>query len=221
MSDHRDDGRLRADVWQLLNQAEVRLPGISQAALRAELYDVMRIWFDETNSWQESINFLIVPNTTDYPIVPTEGRITRLLYVIDKNLVPQPASMPVRGIVSFRAPYNLQPGQSGQTMTARVVKNVTEPFTNRGIACFPTSVLQDWGHYILDGLVGRAMLHPKKSWSDPQLGVQHYQRFRDGEARCRADTAKQNLVGGQAWWYPQQWRTRNQRGGVSVTGSPW
>lgn len=223
MSDHRDDGRLRDYVLQLLNQAEVRLPGISQAALRAEFYDVMRIWFDETNSWQESISFNVVPNVLDYPIVPSSGQIIRLIGVVDKNNIPQPnALMPIPGIVSFTSLYPTG-GAFGsvQQMTARVVNNVTAPFSNRGIPQFPSGVLEQWGRYLLDGLVGRAMLHPDKSWSNPQLGVRHSQSFQDGIARVRSDTARRNTVGAQAWAFPQQWRTRNQRGGVSVTGSPW
>ncbi len=217
MSDHRDDGKLRANALQLLNQAEVRLTGISQAALRAELYDVMRIWFDETNQWQESIDFNVVPNVLDYPIVPNDGMIIRLIGVIDQNKVPQTnALMPVPGIVSFTNQFS-----NVQTFTARVVKNVCSPFDNRGIPRFPSSVLDIWGHYILDGLVGRAMLQPNKSWSNPQIGLQHYQRFRDGAGRARVDTAKRNTVGAQAWAFPQTWRTRGQHGGVSVTGSPW
>jgi len=102
MSDHRDDGRLRAYCLQLLNQAEVRLLGISQAALRAEFYDTMRTWFDETNCWQESIDFAIVPNVLDYPIVPTSGRIMRFVGVIDGNFVSLPATMPQLGTVSGR-----------------------------------------------------------------------------------------------------------------------
>ncbi len=224
MSDHRTDGQLESYVLQLLNQAEVRLTGISQAALRAELFDTMRTWFDETNCWQESIDFAVVPNVLNYPIVPSLGRIIRLLGVIDGNFVGQPAFMPDIGTISFRFDYiQTQTAQRGNAavMTARVVLNVDGPFENHGIPQFPSWVLPIWGTYILDGLVGRCMLHSNKSWSNPQLGVTNVGRFRDGMGRLRADTAKQNTIGAQAWAFPQTWRTRNQRGGVSVTGSPW
>lgn len=224
MSDHRDGGNLRPYVLQLLNQAEVRLTGISQAALRAEFFDVMRVWFDETNCWQESIQFAVTPNVIDYPIVPTEGRIVRMVGVIDSNLVSQPALMPKLGTVSFTNDYiQTQTANRGQQaiMTARVVLNVDGPFENHGIPQFPSWVLPTWGTYILDGLVGRCMLHPQQSWTDLRLGNTHVGRFRDGFNRCRVDTARQNTIGAQAWAFPQTWRTRNQRGGVSVTGSPW
>ncbi len=216
MSDHRDDGKLRSYAWQLLNQAELRLVGISQAALRAELFDVMRIWFDETNSWQESINFTVVPNVLDYPIVPSSGRIIRLISVGDQNNTSQPGFMPSLGTISFIQPYS-----SLQTLTARVVLNVEHPFENRGIPQFPSWVLPQWGHYILSGLVGRCADQPAKSWSNPQQSTRSLEHFQDGIGRVRADVAKANTVGAQAWAYPQTWRTRGQRGGVSVTGSPW
>lgn len=224
MSDHREAGRLRAYALQLLNQAEVRLLGISQAALRAEFYDTMRVWFDETNCWQESIQFAIVPNVVDYPIVPSAGRIMRFIGVVDGNFVSLPALMPQLGTVSFRNDFILtQSAISGQSsiVTARVVLNVDAPFENHGIPSFPSWVLPTWGTYILDGLVGRCMLHPDKSWSNTSLGVLHTGRFRDGCGRVRGDTAKQNTIGAQAWAFPQTWRTNSQQGGVSTTGSRW
>jgi hypothetical protein len=224
MSDHRDDGRLRDYALQLLNQAEVRLLGISQAALRAEFYDVMRTWFDETNCWQESIKFAIVPHVIDYPIVPSSGRILRFVGVVDGNNISLPGLMPQLGTVSFRNDFiMMQSAISGNSaiVTARVVLTVDAPFQNHGIPIFPSWVLPAWGTYILDGLVGRCMLHPDKSWSNVALGANHLGRFRDGYDRCRADTAKQNTIGAQAWAFPQTFRTRNQRGGVSTTGSTW
>lgn len=224
MSDHRDDGRLRSYVLQLLNQAEVRLLGISQAALRAELYDVMRTWFDETNSWQESIPFALVPNVTDYPIVPSAGRIMRFVGVVDGNNVSLPGLMPQLGTVSFRSDFIVTQTAirgSASLVTARVVLNVDAPFENHGIPSFPSWVLPTWGVYILDGLVGRCMLHPDKSWSNTALGSIHWSRFRDGMGRVRGDTAKQNTIGAQAWAFPQTFRTNSQVGGVSTTGSRW
>lgn len=216
MSDHRDDGRLRPYVWQLLNQAEMRLVGVSQAALRAEFYDTMRIWFDETNCWQESIKFNVVKDVLNYPIVPSSGRITRLLGVVDQNKISQPGIMPTLGIVSFQNPYS-----DTQTFTARVVLNVDTPFENRGVPQFPSWVIPQWGHYILDGLVSRAMMQPNKSWSNPQSAAMYNKLFYDGVGRVRSDVAKANTIGAQAWWFPQTWRSRGQRGGVSTTGSPW
>jgi len=215
MSDHRDDGKLRSYVWQLLNQAEMRLVGVSQAALRAELYDTMRVFFDETNAWQESIKFNVVKDVLDYPIVPSYGRIIRLLGVVDQNRTSQPGIMPTLGIVSFQNPYS-----DTQLFTARVVLNVDAPFENRGVPQFPAWVLPQWGHYILDGLVSRMMMQPDKSWTDPQNGQMYNRLFYDGIGRVRSDTARANTIGAQAWTYPQTWRTTGQRGGVSV-GTRW
>ena len=184
----------------------------------------MRTWFDETNCWQESIQFAIVPNVIDYPIVPSSGRILRFVGVVDGNNCSLPGLMPDLGKVSFRNDFiMMQSAISGNSalVTARVVLTVDAPFENHGIPVFPSWVLPTWGTYILDGLVGRCMLHPDKSWSNNALGANHLGRFRDGYDRCRADTAKQNTIGAQAWAFPQTFRTRSQRGGVSTTGSAW
>src|SRR6266498_3128014 len=112
----------KADVDFLLNQARVKLPGASDAELKATLFDVLRELFNVSSAWTEDVPVLIVPNSLEYTVVPSGGAIIRLAGVLDANNLPQPAIMPTIGTILFRAPYNVS-----AEFTAPLVKTVSFP----------------------------------------------------------------------------------------------
>jgi hypothetical protein len=196
---------------QLMGQASMALSGVSDVGLKVQLFDVLQRFFDESNCWQEIIKFMVVPETTDYPLVPVNGgRIHRLYAVLDQNAVPQPAVMPTLDTVQFLYPYT-----DVQPMTAVVIKTVTDP-----LDCYPPGV-PEWllpVHYLtlLNGLLGGMMLQPGTSYSNTQLANYHTQKFRDGIAHARVAMMRMNTVGSQSWGFPQQFRVGGQKGGVST-----
>lgn len=204
-------GRKKQYLDQLLNVAQTRLVGASMAGLKAELFDTLREMFGDSGAWMEDISLTVIPNTTSFRIEPTSGEIIRLVGVMDPNLIPQPASMPTIGTIFFPYPYTII-----QTMKVRVSKNVSDPFCNKGVPCFPLVFLSVHGGVVLDGLLGRMYMHPASSYGNDAKAAYHLSRFRDGVARVRQDAVRANTLGVNAWAYPQQFRTRGQRGGVSV-----
>jgi hypothetical protein len=195
---------------QLMGQASVSLAGVSDTELRVQLFDVLQRFFDESNCWQESIRFTVIPDTLDYPLKPLSGRILRLWGVLDQLAVPQQAIMPELGILRFIYPYT-----DTQQMLAIVVKTVTDP-----LSCYPPGV-PSWllpTHYLtlLSGLLGNIMLQPGQSYTNIPLANYHIQKFRDGIAHARVAMAKANTVGAQNWAFPQQFRVTGQKGGVST-----
>jgi hypothetical protein len=196
---------------QLMGQAKVSLSGASDVGLRAQLFDTLQRFFDESNCWQEIIVFNVVSETLDYPLYPVNGgRILRLLGVLDQNRVPQAAIMPEIGTVRFQYPYS-----QTQPMAAFLIKTVTDPLT-----CFPPGV-PEWllpTHYLtlLHGVLGEMMLQPGMSFSNPQMANYHTQKFRDGIAHARVATMKANTVGAQNWVFPRNFHVSSQRGGVST-----
>jgi hypothetical protein len=197
--------------WQkLLGQTKVILTGASDVELKVQLFEVLQEFFDQSNCWQETIRFVVVPDTLTYPLTPTSGRILRLYGVIDQNNVSQPALMPEIGTIQFQYPYT-----NTQTMTARVVKTVTDP-----LSCYPPGI-PDWilpvhGLGLLHGMLGNMMMQPGQSYSNPQQSGFHLQKFNDSKAHARVAMMKMNTVGAQSWTYPQTYRTYGQKGGVST-----
>lgn len=205
----------KQDFDRLMRQANVKLIGASDAGIKGELYDVFQEFFNVSSSWLENLDFTIIAGTVDYDLAPTEGQIIRLAGVVDANNIPQPALMPARGRVSLRD----VPSSGGAVFTATVIKNVVLPTTRDQVPLVPDWVLPVYHNVILDGLLGRMMSHMNKSYFSEQLSVYHLRRFRDGIAGARVDALRRNTMGAQAWAFPQTFRTRGQRGGVS-TGSP-
>lgn len=199
------------DLNQLLNNVAVKLPGASQAMIKSELYDVLREFFLDSSCWLQDIDVLVVPDTVDYDLVPDGGQIIRLAGVVDENGIPQPAIMPEVGRIKFRNAYT-----DNHTFVATVVKSVAQPVGESGIPAFPDFVLTVWGYYILDGILGKMMNQIAKSYSNPKQAIYHLARFRDGISMARTAALRRNSFGTQAWGYPQSFKTRGQKGGVSV-----
>ena len=74
------------DVDRLLNLARTELVGASDAGIKAQLYDVCREFFKDSNSWYEHISIPVVANQRHYRITPRDGgMILRLVAMWDSN----------------------------------------------------------------------------------------------------------------------------------------
>ena len=199
------------DFRILVTQALVKLPGASEAAIKHELFDVLREFFNDSGAWIEDIPINIIPNTTVYSAVPTQGgMLFQLTGVIDQNNITQPALMPELGTIVFRNPYS-QPA----VFIATFMETVLAPFTQDFMPVMPDWVLPLWGVGILDGLIGKMQGQFGKPYSAQSSGY-HLARFRNAIAQARVAALHRNTLGAQSWIYPQAGHISSQRGGVSV-----
>lgn len=201
------------ETVKLLAHANSLLTGATNAEILISYYDTLKEFFSGSNRWMESLGFMVIPDTLDYPLNVVTGRIMRLLNVIDQNNVPQAAVMPEIGTVHFLYPYS-----QTQPMMAIVAKNVTHPFKDGKPASppIPDWVLADYGVGILEGVVGKMMAEDGQSYSNPQKANFYMLRFRNAVSQARADAMRMSMVGSQAWAFPQQFRTVNQKSGIST-----
>jgi len=195
---------------KLLGQAKVGLMGASTTQLKVQLFDVLHEFFDQSCCWTELINFTAIPDTLDYPLKTTQGRILRLEAVLNQHNHQEQAIMPDIGTVHFLYPFTQQ-----QPMTAIVIKTVTDP-----LVCYPPNI-PDWilpKHHqvLLHGLLGQMMMIPAQSYSNPQLAQFYMQKFNDGITGAYVASVKANTVGAQTWMFPQSHRSSSQRGGIST-----
>ena len=204
------------DVDRLLNLARTELVGASDAGIKAQLYDVCREFFKDSNSWYEHIKLPIVAGQRHYRITPAEdGMILRLVAIWDSNRIALPAILPHLDPPSAELelvyPQNVN-------MTARVVvtKQIVEPTTKTMLPEAPRWLLPVYHETILDGLLGKMMGQTTKSYSNDTQSVYQLRRFRDGIMQARVASERANLYGGQAWRFPGAFRTNSQRGGVST-----
>src|SRR6266568_4313418 len=201
------------DIKQLINQARVKLVGTSEAAIKLELFDVLKEFFDYSSCWFEDINIIIAGDgvTQTYTVVPNGGQIIRLAGVVDANGFPQAAIMPTPGDITFSTPFTV-----AQTFTATVIKNVEAPLPKAGFADIPEWVLKLHGICILDGLLGKKMSESAKPYTDKKTAEYHLRRFLTETSKARTAALRRNTFGTQAWSFPRTFQSRTQRGGVSL-----
>jgi hypothetical protein len=204
------------DFERLMNQARVKLPGASESGLKGELFDVINEFFDVTNAWFEWMPIQIVPNLQLYAVNPQKGgMIIRLVCIFDPNKVILPAHMaeiePPGAKIFLTWPQNIV-----MTAHAMFIKNIVLPNTKDEIPDAPSWLLPMYERYILAGLLGAMMAQPTKGYTNMAQSQYHLKRFRDGMAMVKTAVARSNLVGGQSWRFPSQFRSNSQRGGVST-----
>ena len=210
----------KLDFDQFMNQARIKLTGASDAGIKAELYDTLREFFEDSNCWTELLDVNVQVGVRDYLLNPLQGgMIIRLVSVIDKSFFPIAAFMPVLGTLTLlNAPSQTSP--PGNPYTVKVVETVKLPTTKDMIPIIPDWVFPMYGIHILDGLLGRMMSQPNKSFSNATMAVYHLKRFRTGIQIARTAAQRENLVGAQSWAFPNNFRTEGQRGGVVTAWPP-
>jgi hypothetical protein len=214
----------KQDFDRFMGQVRTKLAGSSDAGIKAELFEVLDEFCDDTTAWQEQIALNVlagtpsVPNTV-YDLVPQQGgTIIRLIAVFDPNLIPVPAFMPTG------AQNNLEVGQlnlvnpvnTAQTMTVIVGKTVVLPTQKDEVPDFDQTLFRRYMRVMIDGVLGKMMGHANKTYSNASGSTYHLVKFNDGKAMARIQTQRQNTQGAQAWSYPQQFRSHGQRGGIST-----
>jgi hypothetical protein len=220
----------KQDFDQLMNQARVKIMGASDAALKAELFDVLTEFFDVSSCWSEHIPIDGVAYQREYPLPIHEGQIIRFGGCFANSTFPtqaayeaalalnpaQPggwypmgAAMPDIGVMVLS---NCSIPNTNQFMRATVIKNVVLPTTRDMVPIAPDWVLPRYHLGILDGLMGKMMNQASKSYSNDALGTYHLKRFQEAISRARVAAIKANTYGAQAWRFPQSFSTRTQHG---------
>lgn len=203
----------KKDWEQLITQATVKLVGVSDKGLKGELYDVMSEFFRDSSCWTQTVQLNAVPERCSYPLQVNEGQIIRLVgvFACDGHLIP--AVMPNIGeLILGRAP------NTAETIYAEVVTNVALPTSRDQMPIAPDWALPIHHLGLLDGLLGKMMSQPGKSFANERMATYHLKRFRDAIALARVSKLRANTNGTQAWRFPQSFRTNSQQGGVPATG---
>jgi len=205
-------------IRMFMINARIDVVGASDAGIRIALYDLLAHFFEFTGIWQEQIAFTTAPDVQEYTFVPggtPPGQIIRLQYVIDQNNIVQPASLPIMDPVTVRLRDTPNTAWDG---TACFAKSVVI-----GDDCevpeIPDWIWQRWMPVIMHGVMGKMMLTPSKSYTDAKAGTYHWRFYERDASLIRGMVLRQNTYGTNSWMYPQSWRMRGQRGGVSV-GNP-
>ena len=214
----------KQDFERFMGQVRTKLAGASDAGIKAELFEVLDEFCDDTTAWQEQIalNALAATNTSTnlvYDLVPQQGgTIIRLLGVFDPNQIFVPAFIPTGANSDLEVgQLNLvNPVNTAQVLTVLVAKTVLLPTQKDQIPVFDQTLFRRYLRVMIDGVLGKMMGHQSKSYSNAAGSTYHLTKYQDGKAMARVQTARQNTFGAQSWTFPQQFRSHGQRGGVST-----
>jgi hypothetical protein len=211
------------DVEMFLNNARVHLTGASDAGIKLELFNTIKVFLKDSNSWLEHIRVPVTAGTQEYLVTPRNGgQIIRIEAIRDGNWFPVKAAMPNIPTLTVYQPVQMTtpPVSANDTSLGGdkpwwllAIKNIDLPRTKEELPVAPDFVLKRYSEAILSGVLSRMMIQPQKSYSNPQLGAYHRKLFLDGIVEARQEAWTQNLFGGQRWIFPQTWRTNNQKGG--------
>lgn len=200
------------DLLRFQNMLRMRLIGASDNGIKAELYDVLHTFFDDSNSWTEDLTVTTVQNQQEYDIAPAEdGQIVRLAGVLDQNMMPVAASLSDTSTLYLRDLPN-----AGQVLTVTVIKTVCLPTDSTMVPIAPDWTLKLYAPYVMAGVMAAMQGTATATYYDPKSQAVNLAKFRSGIARARRDALHRHTVGVQSWVFPQSFATRNQRSGVSA-----
>jgi hypothetical protein len=219
------------DFTHFMNQARMKLTGASDAGIKSELFEVLREFFEGSNSWRHATHFNVVAGQQKYFVEPDDGgQIIRLLGVEDGNHCTQAAFMPEFGEIHVRYPINVTTVQpltappypiiANAPWRAWFVENIKLPTTNDLTPIVPKWVFKVYQTYLLDGLLGKMMSQEGKSYTNDEKAAYHLRRFLAGIQIVRTAANRANTVGAQNWRYPRGWSSGSQRGYMSTPFPP-
>ena len=196
-----------ASMNRLVENATFRLPGALPGAMLPELYAVLDDFFQVTKCWHENIPFIATPaaatyladpDAYTYELIPTMGKIVRLVWASELDGAVVAASMPVPGdLVLAHSPAVTT------SCIARTTITVADPVTRDGYPECPDWVISKYNSGLLDGLLGRMMSQIAKPYSNAQMAMMHLKKFRSTMSSAHVQTLRQNVQGAQSWRFPQ------------------
>lgn len=197
------------DLTRLLNNARVHLPGAIDVNLQLEFFNVLNDFFQNSNIWQQDIEFPVLGTDADPTTYEVEqygaASIVRLLWTVNSAGRPVGASMQTPGEILLNTAATVN-----DTLTATVSLTVDDPLTSDGYPEFPAWTLTKYGTGILEGLIGRMMAQPAKPYTNEKLAIFHTRKFTGAISQAKYEALHRNVNNGQAWRFPQTFATRRR-----------
>lgn len=187
-------------VDHILDSARSRLPGAMDKQVLFELADTLNEFFRMSNCWRETVTINVYDSAVlQYEVFTDDlpARMISLLSVVDANNALIGATMISPNLLTF----SREPTIGAYNVSA--ILTVTNKQASEDYPRFPQWVANTYGDVIACGLVGRMAAMPAKPYSSPNHAAYYSRKFKSEANAARAMANRQNLVGGQAWQYPQ------------------
>lgn len=188
---------------RLMTTIRPHLPGAVDEAIIQELFLACQDYFKKSMSWQEELDFVVRAGEDRGMVMPFAGRIDMLVGVMNRDRRQVfGAFMPDNGTVALR--HRLH---ADETFTAVVTLTVTDPTDKKSYPIIPAPVVEAATDDLIHGILSRMMSQPSKPYTNLMMAQFHGTKFNGGASRARNAVRTGNVFGGQAWQFPQQFRT--------------
>ena len=209
-------------IVRLIDTARLQTSGCLEGTLRLEFFNALKEFLRRSDCWREDVDIPTLPGVSDYEL-PTwgTGSVTKLVWLEGKRPPTSPQNPNARG-----SPKNgmlLHPETLGPVLRldytpavpelwyAHVALTCADPTDSDGLPQMPAWIAEAYHDQLTSGLLSRVLLHPNKPYSNKDLAGYHGRRFNEGMALAKKDALQGYRHGGQAWTFPQTFRTRTQR----------
>ena len=207
----------------LFERVKSEIPAVPDVLLRHQINATAIDFTTDTNTFVEEVPVNVVPNTAQYPLTFIDGgKACRLLLVYDPNLVKDGSYTWADASITMRIPGILRlarvPTQP-QAWVAVVAKSCGTPQVTTDIPPKPTGYLEI-DSWIVDryydtmyyGVMWLLQRMPAKPFRDPKAAAENYAQYTSGKSTAKANDQWKNIYNGQAWMYPQAFRTITRKG---------
>lgn len=191
-----------------------RTPGAERKVVQQELINTLREFFNVSSCWRKTLVYDLKSGKTKYYLSPEDSysnvirvhRVTvdgRALNFKSSKFVVMPSENDGTTPTSYYTPdpdvvvIDYAPSE---TVTDGIEFYVSLT-PNRNVKRVPEIAVTQYYDVILDGVLGRLMMHPAKPYSNPMAAQYHLRRFRSGVADAKAKGNVGNIPG-QNWTYP-------------------
>lgn len=215
-----------ASLARIIDNAKVSLPGAMDGAIRRQLFNTLKEFFERSECWQTCIVVPIILTPTPIALyeLPTDDycAIVRLVW-LEGGITCPPTSpsdplargLPKKGFLVKTGPRaHLQLGEypsSAEDWRAHLVMTVVDPTNQEGIPNFPEWIGERYHDYLTSGVIKRMALEPKKPYSDMSMVKYHGAQFETGMNLARSQAQVGYVADGQSWRFPGSFRSNGQR----------
>lgn len=200
---------------RLMDTIRPHLPGAIEDAVRQELFLTCADFLKRSDVWQERIKFSVKLGDREGEIMPTAGRIERLLSVEEVNEGDGGRPRHIRGV--FLGPLDLSnvapiilPFEASEpsTFVAIVTLTVSDPTTRDAYPIIPSEIVGRYTEDLIHGILARMMSQPNKPYTNLSLAQFHNLKFRGGTSRAKNEAKTGYTAGSQVWTFPQTFNRR-------------
>jgi len=197
----------------------IRIPGCDPTVIESEFVGCLREFYKKSGAWIEELELTLRNGKQTYTVSPNGNnrKFLNVLHVKFGTTRPirptssKPSLIPTLSGTSRFVPWMERPDRMwvfpkpADTLTMSVVVTGTCTFVDGKCHVPEARVIDNFYEPILDGTLGRLMMHVKKPWSSPKNATYHLRRFRAGIADARDEARRSWGMSESQFAFPQDW----------------